>query len=170
MRIGRLWIVVVVLLLMPATARAHDHTADFFGGVCYANASKLFGPHVSVAITIPTLLERDLSVVGDLATFIGTHDEQELTRVTSMVGIRYTPTGMRLSKHLAAFHFLIGSVRDGGLDSSTKWASSVGGSWEYLRNDKSAAGFAFRAQGDYVISGGENFPRFSAGIVYRLDR
>src|SRR5688572_2186474 len=120
MRIGRPWLVVVVLLLMPTTARAHDHTADFYWGLCYANASSLFGPHVSVAMTVPNVLERDLSVVGDVAAYMGTHDDLDLTRVTFMGGIRYTPTGMRLLRHVGGFHFLVGGVRDGGPISSTE--------------------------------------------------
>jgi hypothetical protein len=170
LRIRRSWLaVVLMLLLQPTLARAHDHTADLFGAFSFARASNLWGLHESLALTLPSPSNRDLSLVADLSLHIGTHDDKDLTRVTFLGGFRYTLSGRRLLKHLVSFHALAGGVHDGGPASGTEPALALGGGYEYLpRGSESAAGWGFRVQGDYVISGGENFPRLSAGIVYRI--
>ncbi|MGH9386289.1 MAG: hypothetical protein ACRD2N_18595 [Vicinamibacterales bacterium] len=169
MRIRRLWLVVVVLF-MPTAARAHDHTADFFGGFSYADASKLWGFHTQLGTTLPWL-DYDLSAVGDLTIHVGTHDRADLTRVTFLGGLRYTPTKTRLLKNVVSFHALLGGVHDADADSSNDLALAVGVGWEYLPKGKdSAAGWGVKVQADYAFSQGESFPRVSAGVVYRIKK
>ncbi len=169
MRIRRPWLVVVVLLLTPAAASADDHTADFFGAFAFAHASKLWGIHTSLAIALPEVVHQDLSLVADLTLHIGTHDEQDVTRVTYMGGIRYTPTGMRHPRHQVFGQVLGGGVHDGGPATSNKWALAVGGGYEYLFREKSR-GWGVRGEVDRVfVRDREDFLRVSAGIVYRID-
>jgi hypothetical protein len=165
MSIGRRCLVVVVLLLIPTAARAHDHVADFFGAFCYAHASNLAGVQQSLAIALP-FWEKDISFVTDTSFHVGKHDGEPLTRVSYLLGLRYTPTGMQHPSHLFSVHGLVGGVRDGGLNTNNDWAVALGGGYEYLL-DGNPEGWGFRTQVDYVISGGENFPRISGGIVFR---
>jgi hypothetical protein len=169
MRIRRLSLV-VVLLLMPTPARAHDHIADFFGGGSSAYDSTLWGFHTQLGTTLPWLENKDLSAVGDLALHIGTHDGADLTRVTFLGGFRYAPSGMRLFKNIVSFHALLGGVHDADADSSNEFALAIGGGYEYLPKGQNPGGghWGFRVQADYVISSGDGFPRVSAGVVYRI--
>jgi hypothetical protein len=170
MRVQRPAPVVVALLLLPTVAHAHDHTADFFGGISFANASTLWGLHQSLAITSPSPANHDLSFIGDFTVHFGSHDDRDLTRVTFLGGIRYAPTGMRYFKNVVSFHLLAGGVHDGAAEGSTEPALALGAGYEFLpKGDKSASGWAIRLQGDYVIvNDRESFPRFSAGVVYRI--
>jgi hypothetical protein len=166
MRSRRLSIVVVVLLLVPTAARAHDHTADFFSAFCYAHASNLFGVQQSVAVTLPWPDNDDLSFVFDTSAHMGTHDGDPRTRVAVLVGARYTFEGLINAKNLLSVHALGGGVRDAGVITQADPAFAFGGGYEFLQGGN-PLGWGFRAQVDYVVSGGENFPRFSGGLVFR---
>ena len=171
MRLHRPVVLAVVLsVLLPSAARAHDHTADFCGAFSFASASKLFGLHETLAFTTPAL-DEDLAIVTDLSIHIGEHDDEDLTRLTFLGGIRYTPTGMRKFNNVVHFHLLVGGVHDGAAEGSNEPALAFGAGYEFLaQRNAYPGGWAFRVQGDYVVSGGEDFPRFSAGIVYRMKK
>ena len=167
MRFRRLPIVVVVLLLVPTVARAHDHTADFFSAFCYAYDSNLFGVQQALSVTSPKPGNKDLSIVFDTSVHMGKHEGDSRTRVLIMGGVRYTLTQLLdPDRHLVTAHFLAGGMRDGGAVTTADPAVAFGGGYEYLKNG-TATGLGFRFQFDYVVSGGQDFPRFSGGIVYR---
>ncbi len=169
MRIRRLSLV-VVLLLMPTAARAHDHIADFFGGGSGGYDSTLWGLHQQLGITLPWV-DRDFSAVADLSLHFGTHDGSDLTRATFLGGLRYMPSGDHRLTGLVSFHALVGNVHDAGLDSSNAKALALGGAFEYLPKGRdTAGGWGVRVLADYVFSRGEGFARVSAGVVYRIPR
>jgi hypothetical protein len=171
MRARRLSIVVVVLLLVPTVARAHDHTADFFAGFCYAYDSNLFGVQQAMAITLPKQRPgaKRVSVVFDTSAHMGEHKGEDRTRVLILGGVRYTLTQLiDPHRHLLTAHFLAGGLRDGGMTrTSGDFATAFGGGYEYLQQRDDPRGLGFRLQFDYVVSGGADFPRISGGIVYR---
>ena len=167
MRIRRLSLVVVVTLLMPVPTWAHDHTADFFSAFCFARGSNLAGVQQALAITLPWG-EKDVSVVFDTSIHMGKHDGDPRTRVAIMGGARYTFEGLINPKNLLSVHGLLGGVRDGGGVTTADPALALGGGYEYLQ-DGNPYGWGLRAQVDYIVSGGENFPRFSFGFVYRKE-
>lgn len=158
---------VVLVLFVPTTVQAHDHVADFFGGVTYANGSNLGGLHVTFAKTIRNPGDRNLAIVGDWTIHRGSHNGDDLTRMTFAVGPRWTFDTH--NGHVPSVHVLIGGVRDDAAQNDTSVGVALGFSYEYLpaATRQSGAGVVYRVQTDFVASGVDKFPRLSAGIAYR---
>jgi hypothetical protein len=178
MRIPR-WLVLVAVLV-PATAQADDHRADLYAGFGYANASHLWGLHEGYAWTVRErglLRENDLSILGDLSLHFGSHEGNTTTRVTYLVGPRWT-IPMKEPHHKLLAHALVGGVHSNqGVPDKNDFALAFGGGWEYILRPapsatESSEGFGVRFQADYVIRVGdnENFPRVSGGLIYRFKR
>jgi hypothetical protein len=173
MRIQQPWLVLAVLLF-PAAVHADDHRADRFGGFSRSGGSSLFGVHVTDAVTLPNSPKYDLALLGDLSLHFGSHNGNDTARVTFLGGIRWTfaPDATRQPKHLPFVQALLGGVytHDGVAD-GTEPAVGLGAGWDYVPARGGAReAWALRAQLDYIISGGEDFSRFSAGVVYRFKR
>jgi hypothetical protein len=176
MRIPR-WLVLVAVLV-PATAQADDHRADLYAGFGYANASHLWGLHEAYAWTLKDSggLANDISILGDVSLHFGSHGGNTVTRVTYLVGPRWTiPTPEPHHKLLA--HALIGGVHSNPEADTKDWAVAFGGGWEYILRPatspkESSEGLGVRFQVDYVIRVGdnENFPRVSGGLIYRFKK
>ena len=167
----RLWLVVVVMLI-PTAGRAHDHNADYFLAGSYAKGSNIWGLHQAFAKTIKPG-DYDWSVVGDLGFHFGSHDGSGVTRIAFVGGVRYTfPGNPKVHKNRLSLHALGGGVRTHeGAESDTDPALVLGAGYEFLpRGHMSAAGWAFRIQGDYVVNDRESFPRVSLGFVHRFQR
>ena len=169
MHIRRLWLVVLVLQLIPAAARAHDHKAAFFSAFSVAKGSTLKGAHEVLEIPLSEPLDRDLSVLVDSSFHVGSENGERVTRLGYMIGARYTfPGTPDVHKNRFSVHGLVGGVRnhaDTQVDNGL--AAALGGGWEFIRHgDKSAAGWAYRLQADYVFRGDEDFLRLSGGVAY----
>jgi hypothetical protein len=172
MRVQRPWLSLLVLLvLVPGTARADDHKADVAAALSYGNGSTTWGPHVVAACSLP-FFDYNLSAVGDISAHFGSDEGSDADRVTLMGGVRYTVArpGSH-SKHVPFGHVLLGAVHshEGGED--TDFAVAFGGGYEFVpyRSEKPRQeGVAFRVQLDYLAGAG--FFRFSGGVVYRFKR
>ena len=166
----RPWIVVMVLLV-PVAARANDHRADFCAAMSAARGSALWGTQLTLGLTSPKPSSQDLSILGDLSIHVGTHNTLTTTRVGFMGGVRWWAPGTKGHKHRAFGQVLFGGVREhAGAQSDADIALAPGVGYEFHpRGAEVHSGLAGRVQIDYVFRSGAGFPRFSAGIVYRLD-
>jgi hypothetical protein len=175
MRVRRPWLFLLVLLV-PGIARADDHKADVMAALSYGNGSTTWGPHVSAACVLP-VLDRRLSVLGDMSSHFGSDDGNDADRVAMMGGFRFTATKPgTYSEHQPFGHVLLGAVHshEGGED--TDFAVAFGGGYEFVPNRAAKSsgatpgheGVAFRVQLDYLAGAG--FFRFSGGVVYRFKR
>ena len=177
MRILRKAGVAVALMLIPGTLSADDHRADRFGGFSYGRGSSLFGVHYTDAITLPQLGDKLSVVYADLAAQFGSEDGSDVARFSYMTGLRLTMakepgTNGVYPKFLPFAQGLIGGVyndrvQEGGND----FAVAVGAGFDYVlsreRPPQETTEVALRAQVDYFVKGGQDFPRFSFGVVIR---
>ena len=164
------------VLLIPGTLLADDHRADRFAGLSYGRGSSLFGVHYTDAVTLPGL-RKDLSAVYvDLAAHFGSEDGSDVARFSYMTGLRWTfakevvaPNDRGEPKFLPFLQGLVGGVYNDRVgEGGNDLALAVGGGLEYVLNRGTENGeVALRAQADYFVKGGEDFPRFSFGVVIR---
>ena len=161
----------LVTLLVPAVAHAHDHFADVYGAPSHQNSSKLVGFHVTFSKTIPepagaTTAVRRLSFLGDFSPHWSV-DSSDKWRINLAAGVRYTFAKNPDQKHLTFVHVLMGlsHVNTAGVG-DTDPVVGFGGGYEYVFRD-SPAGMGVRGQLDYIVRGGEVSPRVSLGIVLR---
>ena len=164
----RLWLAMVILLV-PVAADAHLHKADLYAGGSLARGSTLGGIQETISITLPNL--SPLSILGDLSFHFGSREDEDVSRFAFMTGLRWMLAVRGDNRHLAYGQFLVGGVHDqvGMLATTTEPAVALGGGYEFDPNGEESR-FAARFQIEYVVSGGEDFPRASAGIVYRFRR
>ena len=156
---------VLVLLLGPTAAEAHDHIADFFVGYCHAAASKLPGVQFTVAKTFPA--ERKVTIFGDFNFNGGEHESVDIKRFVYLGGVRFTPAKKNWPV-APSIHISAGSVVDNdGPQEGAKGALSFGGALDYMVGHH-AKGLGARFQLDYVVNGGDNYARYSVGLVYRI--
>lgn len=165
MRIRYAWL--VLLLLVPTTAGAHDHFADFCFGVSDAYQSHLWGPYVAVTKTIPSGTPggklKNWGVVGDFSTHAGEHDEIDVRFTSFMGGLRYSFAHSTPGRPVPFMQALLGGVHvktDGTGDADPALALGVGFDWRLPREH-----VAVRLQGDYIVQGGAITPRISVGLV-----
>ena len=174
MRIRRLWLV-LVLLLVPTAARAHDHFADVCFGVSLAHESILVGPFATVSKTFKTSTDsklRNVSLIGDLSTHWGSHDDIDVRRVFFMGGLRYTFAGESHQKHLPFVEVLLGGAHnddDDGSDADADPALAIGAGYEHVMSG-SPGGWGIRVQGGYIVRPGDITPRISVGFVKRFKK
>ena len=171
MRVRRPWLV-VVMLLVPAVAGAHGHKADFYAAASRTTGSSLWGPQTTLSITSPIPTSLDMSILGDFSAHVGEENSVDMTRLAFMIGTRWTASIRGNDKHLGYGQVLGGGVHDhvGGTD-ATHRALAFGAGYEFDPEGEDSA-FAVRFQIEYVkvFGGGEDFPRTSVGIVYRVRR
>lgn len=172
----RPWLTLAALLIVTAPVQADDHRADLYWGFSYAEGSQLWGLHQSAAWQ-SSLADRRLSLVGDLSVHVGSRDGSDATRVTYLVGPRYTVRveGTPQKVHL---YFLGGGVRttDGTEEGANRRALAFGAAWEifpseFLGNKRESLEdrkWGFHLQADYVVTSGDDFPRISGGITFRF--
>lgn len=174
MRIQQPWLVLAVLFF-PAAAHADDHRADRFAAFSRASGSSLFGVHLTDAIILPMAnTQKDLALLGDLSVHFGSRNENDVTRVTFLGGLRWTfakeiDARKERPKLLPFVHVLLGGVyTNDGAANGTDPAVGLGAGVDYVRRGAAREAWATRLQVDY-IQGGEGFLRVSAGLVYRFE-
>ena len=173
MRLRLVWL--VVFLLLPASARASDHTASLFGALSFASGSTLSGLHGSVEVSWPTShpLHDYFAIIIDGSAYGGEHDSDSVTRATFLVGGRGLYRFPRTNQVVSG-EVLLGVVRShtsAGKDNN--FGLAIGGGYEYLLGDAdpqtSPQGWGVRFQSDYVFqNSGDGFARASAGVIYRF--
>lgn len=173
MRIRALWFV-VVLLLIPAIARANDHTASIFGGISFMSGSTLSGGHGQLEVSWPTssYVHDYLSIIVDASVHGGTHDGASVTRATFVGGVRLS--GRVGAKSVPFAQVLVGVMRSQrAAAAGNDPASVVGAGYEHLLGDTTTTdsrGWSLRTELGWVRAGGDNSPRFSIGAAYRFKK
>ena len=187
MRLRRSWLVLVVLLVVPAGARADDHRMDFAFAPSFKRGSSLFGFHGAITLTAlsptvasqpPDIARRNFSLVPlDFSIHTGDDDDDDddedndKREITFMGGVKYTFTwrehqgGMPYMQILAGgIHTKINDVGD------LEPALAIGAGWENIfgRGPNNEGKVGVRFQGDYIVHGGQISPRLSAGVVWRI--
>jgi outer membrane protein with beta-barrel domain len=153
-----------------STAAAAVRRPDVFGGYSYLRAGEanLHGWHVAGSRPF----RRSLRLVADLSGHYGSFAAADLSQLTFLAGVRYSPA--RPGDTLAPFaHALLGGARINTTVSDTSssngaWGGALGAGVDYGLNRRWAA----RAQVDLLVlrSGGvtDKDPRISLGAVYRF--
>ena len=156
---------VLVLLLGPTAAEAHDHIADFFVGYCYAAASSLHGVQFGVAKTFPA--ERKVTIFGDFNFNGGEHENVDVKRFVYLGGIRYT-IGKQHSTFAPSIHISAGSVVDNaGPQEGAKGALSFGGALDYMFVHL-PKGWGARFPAGLCHQRRRELRKYSGGLVYRI--
>jgi hypothetical protein len=159
------------MFLFPSTVRADDHRAEFYAAAfSFVPGSLLIGPHVTFAKPFETILDGNLSAVGDFSMHFGP-EEDEGKRITYAGGVRYSFAKPNHPKLVNTARVLFGAVygKDSAL-TGTDPAFLFGYEVEYLPNRSvTDEGWGFRGQVDVVVPTGdrEEFWRISTGVVYR---
>jgi hypothetical protein len=172
MRIRCIWVILAVVLV-PAIAQAHIHNADASAALSFDAASTLVGGHTQVGVTFPRPRNRDLGLLLDVTIHHGEHEDRDVTRVGFMGGVRYMYQASDTTRFIPSGHVLVGLQHDAGVAGfKTDLAVAVGGALEItLTEDQDTGkGWGTRFLVDYVFSDVDNFPRISAGVVYRFGR
>ena len=153
-----------------STAPAAVRRPDVFGGYSYLRAGEadMHGWHIAGSRPF----RRSLRLVADLSGHYGSFAGADLSQLTLLAGVRYSPS--RSGGPLVPFgHALLGLARINTTVSDTSssnagWGGALGAGVDYGLNRRWAA----RAQLDLLVlrSGGvtDKDPRISLGAVYRF--
>ena len=173
MRIRALWLFLVILLV-PAIARANDHTASIFGAISFMSGSTLSGGHGQLEASWPTTsrLHDYLSIIVDASVHAGSHNGESVTRAALVGGVRFS--GRVGARSVPFAQVLVGVMRSHrAAVADNDPASVVGGGYEHLLGNITSTdsqGWSVRTELDWVRAGGDNSPRFSIGAAYRFKR
>jgi hypothetical protein len=165
---------VVVLLLVPAIARANDHTASIFGAISFMSGSTLSGGHGQLEASWPTSsrLHDFLSIIVDASVHGGSDNGDSVTRAALVGGVRFS--GRVGAKSVPFAQVLLGVMRSHRAAAAGNDAASVvGGGYEHLLGDTTSTdsqGWSLRTELDWVRAGGDNSARFSIGAAYRFKK
>ena len=171
MRLHPCCAVVLLLLLVPATARANDHVASIFGGFGMLTGSAHRGGHGSLEVALP-FGDHGLGVLVDSSVHGGTDAGVDVTKATLLFGLR----GLYRHRRLILFaHAMVGMHRSHiGGQANNGGAGGAGGGFDVVLNNAGSSatpggpGWIFRNQYDWVKVAGKNSLRASAGIGYRF--
>jgi hypothetical protein len=159
---------VFALLLAPATANAHDHIAAAFFAFSFADASSLPGAQFSWEQAIPA--NPHVTILGDVNFNAGEHEGVDIKRFAYLVGARYTFAKPESRWFVPSVHFLTGAIIDNaGPQEGGSPAIAVGGAYDIM-SKAAASGWGARFQVEYLVNSGENYWKYSAGLVYRIHR
>jgi hypothetical protein len=182
MRIRRSWLVLVVLLVAPAGARADDHRMDFAFAPSFKRGSSLFGVHGAITLTAlsptvasqpPDIARKNFSLVPlDFSIHTGDDDQDNDERhITFMGGVRYTFTWKEHQGGMPYMQILAGGIHSKINDvGDLEPALAIGAGWETIfgRSPTTEGKWGVRLQGDYIVHDGQINPRLSAGVVWRI--
>jgi hypothetical protein len=167
-----LCVVVLILLLAPATAQAHLHVWDVAFSAAEAAGSSLKGVRITIGLTQkigPTPNpNRDFSWLFDITNVKGEDSNQhDIVQLSYLGGGRYTIPRLRHQYFNAAVHGVGGMVyKQTVADGKRYLAFNTGVAIEL----GDAKGWAGRIQADYsFLRGGTGFRQFSAGAVKRFE-
>jgi hypothetical protein len=172
MRLHPSCVVVLMLLLVPATSRASDHVASIFGGY-----SDLFGSHhkgirgsLEVSWPTPQKIHDHVGILADVAVHGGTDaSNNKFTKTALLVGLRgiyKLPAAPRL---VLFAHGLIGRHRSQtGNAVESGWAGGAGFGGEVLLFNMTHGAFAAHVQLDWVRLARDTSPRTFYGVGYKF--
>lgn len=163
--------VVLMVLLVPTTARANDHVASIFGAFSMLSGSTHSGGQGTLEVSWPTQhnIHHYMAVLVDTSVHGGTDDAgNTVTKATILIGLRglYRIPNQRL---VVFAHGLVGGHRSQiAATADNGWAGGAGGGFDVLIGNTTLSGFALRNQYDWVRVAGENSLRVSIGFAYRF--
>lgn len=173
MRLHPRCVVVLMFLLVPATARASDHVASIFGAYSPLFGSTHHGLQFGLEVSWPTThkIHDYLVILVDAAVYGGTDDAgNQFTKAALLGGLRLLRRNKDGKGPLVGFvHALGGRHRSHiGTTVDNGWAAAAGGGLDILFAETATSGWAFRNQLDWVRVAGQNSTRFSTGFAFRF--
>ena len=163
----RLFGIALGFFFIPAVASADGHRAGIFAGGSYMDASRLWGNHTSGEYTLGSIpsWRKNIVVIGDFSVHGGSHDGTEAGPRSLLGGLGGR---LLLSSHqnlVIGGHVLFGGIAGSGENDTVGY----GAVFEILP-ERDTLGWhpGFRFQYDFLDRKGENFHRYSAGVVFRL--
>ena len=171
MRLHPRCVVVVLLLLVPATAQAHLHRWDISPMAATADGSRLWGGRVSIGVTNPTRnlkRKRPLSWLLDLTTLKDREPSQDKTLIALLAGPRYS---FGTDSHVFMLHGLAGFVdKHEGATGRTDFATTAGAAYEWVVSDTHGWGARVQVERSFIPkSGVKGYTQISLGAVKRFD-
>jgi hypothetical protein len=165
---------VLAFLSCTLSAAADTHKIDGAAAVSYVDQSTLFGFQFGFARTLGSGphehgQRRRFAIEADLgAHFLGDED----TEITALVGPRFTAWAgrdaeARETKSALFFHALAGVTHRVDLgEGHNDPALALGVGYDALLDKGRSTGVRFTF--DWIVTSGEDYPRASIGIVYRV--
>ena len=169
MRMRFFGIALGLLFFVPAVVSADGHRAGVFAGGSYMDASRLWGNHTTGEYTLFDIKtwRKNIVIIGDFAVHGGSHDGDEAGPKTGLGGAGFRWAHSDTAKWVVGGHVLGGGISGPGGNGTMAW----GGVFEILP-ERNTEGWhpGFRFQYDFLDREGENFHRYSAGVVFRLKK
>lgn len=173
MRLRPIWIA-LGFLFVPAVASADTHRWGAGAAGSYANASNLYGFHLSGDVAVGEFITRQgwykaVTVIGDYSIHAGEHDGSDVRVKVLQFGPGFRKAASEKSQHVFGAHALYGKT----LGDAGRFAQTYGGSYEFAPHRvENGWDTAFRVQYDVVVPNGvdNNFQRFSFGGVIRFNK
>jgi hypothetical protein len=169
MRLRPLCAVVLLILLAPIIAHAHDHRWDASASSGWADGSNLLGGRISFGVTTKKPDNEDLSVLFDVGYFQDRDPSRIITLRSFLLGPRYS---LEITdKNIVTLHAIAGVVHkhEPGVLHGNKGAVMLGGAYEWVPRG-SPQGIATRVQIDYTIVPSKDvksYLQITGGLAFR---
>jgi hypothetical protein len=168
MRLRPLCAVVLMSLLVPTAAQAHDHVWDFSFGPAAATGSRLWGGRFSIGLTNKVPANKDLSWLIDVTNVKGKDGTDDIVQLSYLGGVRYAILGNRQTdKSVVLVHGLVGRFyKQTGATGVGEWSATVGGAFEQVLTH----GWAARVQVEHsFVKNVKGYTQVSLGAVKRFN-
>ena len=168
MRLRPLCVVVLMILVVPTAAQAHDHVWDFSFGAATASGSRLWGGRFALGLTNKVPANKDLSWLIDVTNVKGKDGADDIVLLSYLGGLRYAVLGNRQTdQNVLMVHGIGGRVyKQTGTTGAGEWAVTVGAAYERLIR----GGWASRVQIErsFVTNGVKSYTQISLAAVKRF--
>lgn len=174
---------VLGVLLIPGTAFADSHNADFYGGGSGGGGgSKLGGFIVALGKTRTKPLIGNVFVggVGGASVQFGSHDDgsADVTQVVWSLGPRFTFEKSHDSRNIYHAQLTLGQNLTNDGDLQKNFSTVVGGAWDLVFGSLHGGGgtphpgLGMRLQAERVFHKGDrdDIWRLAAGLIYRVPK
>ncbi len=165
------WLILIAVLF-PSVAQAHDHRWDFSFSAATATGSRLWGGRYTVGLTKEIQRKRNLSWLLDVTNVHGDDDTQDITQLAYLGGARYAIPRISGEHFVVMLHGMSGMVyKQKGAIGDANLAVTTGAAIEWVPGGN-AAGWAARVQieqsflPDKDVKG---FTQISFGVVKRFN-
>ncbi|HJU41577.1 MAG TPA: hypothetical protein VJ691_02145 [Vicinamibacterales bacterium] len=175
MRLHPRCVVVLMLLLVPATAQAHRHVWDVaFGPAAATSNSWLVGGRFSIGLTNKVPDNEKLSWLIDVTNLKEVENDEHTTLLSYLGGPRWALVGD--DHHIFMVHSLIGLTQKlQGATVKTDYPVTVGAAYEWAWGEYKAGqdGWAARVQAEHSFfpwsDSLKRYTQISASLVRRFE-